>query len=1275
MSSTNPTLSYIAKLQYISGQLSLYMSIIILVFGLIGNLLNCLVFAQRSLRSKPCVVYFLVASILNLIIIFSGIAPRAFQIFFMIPDQTETVSTLCKLRLVVLFTMRTISSWLLTLASVDRYLISSSNVNRRRMSNLKNAYISILIVSIISALVWAEAGYCFDANLVGTPQKCYAKSNACRVYNDLAQSLITTIIPSAIILIIGLLTINNVRQVQRIGPSSISMTNNKNTQRNRKDERSLTIMLFAQVILLTIFTLPQAGQKFYLTYTFYQTKSSIQRALEKCDDCDQLLYLDKNIEQLKFFAGIDPQKNYTMSQRKNRRALADSKPATNNDSTDTTVVVAGTSQRSACGALVSSTTEPSVIPKPTRASPSGTERSCSAFPILNESMRNLSIDAASALAKDSRSQSVRPVIRRRILCSAVPESAELTPIRRPDEGGSKGQKISVYTNHFRVQIPDAIIYQYDIEIVMIGRDGKARLTRKDDRWEVIQTFVKQRNNFPTIWYDEGKTLYSREILPDLKLPIQIEIGKDDEKKTFQLKKLVLVRQDKIQNIHDFIEKKINMRPREAVRIIEILFKQRARNDLIAIRNQFYDRRRQLDDLGDGRGMARGFYQALFLTQMGPTLNINLTFTCFFMPLNFVDFACKYLRKDITKGLNENDLKVFEKIVRNLSIETMHTGRRIFYRIRGFGRPANRLMFRRGGDDGQTASAVDIKETSVADYFAEKYRKLMYPYLPCINAMKGAENKPNWLPMEFVRIVEWQRALKPLDKQQRGVVSRNTIIKPEQRYNEIMKIVRNNQFDRDPYLKELNIHVDDKEMLEIKARVLAPPKIRYRSRGQGEVIESVNCGKWRIQNWFYTTSKINSWGMIYFGDTPNSRIEDTLSEFQNRLPDLLRRSGFVINTELLLTIKSSLDNEIYNTLLDASRQRWQLAIIIINSRNSEIVYNLVKKYANTKIGLMTQCVNFQALERNMSKLEMYVENISQKINGKLGNINGVINIKSALSRSSREDLFMFFGADVTHSTCSSDYPSISAVVGSRDLTNNLYAARVCEQYPKKGRCSLEIIKELDTMVIDLLRVFANSCGDRLPNKIIFYRDGVDEGQYQKVLDNEVNKIKNACRIVYGNKPLPQLAFIVVKKRHNTRFFLYDGNETMNVQAGTVIDQSIIHPSQFDFYLCSQAAIMGTSRPALYHVLHDDIGFSSDDIQQLTYWLCHTDMRCTKSVSIPAPVHYAHLAAYASRALKYGEDQDRESVDENNEEPETYSLDDIKTKVMVLDEKITDDMWFI
>ena len=41
----------------------------------------------------------------------------------------------------------------------------------------------------------------------------------------------------------------------------------------------------------------------------------------------------------------------------------------------------------------------------------------------------------------------------------------------------------------------------------------------------------------------------------------------------------------------------------------------------------------------------------------------------------------------------------------------------------------------------------------------------------------------------------------------------------------------------------------------------------------------------------------------------------------------------------------------------------------------------------------------------------MENISQKINAKLDGINGVVDIKSAFQCSSKDDLFMFFGADV------------------------------------------------------------------------------------------------------------------------------------------------------------------------------------------------------------------------------------------------------------------------
>lgn len=59
------------------------------------------------------------------------------------------------------------------------------------------------------------------------------------------------------------------------------------------------------------------------------------------------------------------------------------------------------------------------------------------------------------------------------------------------------------------------------------------------------------------------------------------------------------------------------------------------------------------------------------------------------------------------------------------------------------------------------------------------------------------------------------------------------------------------------------------------------------------------------------------------------------------------------------------------------------------------------------------------------------------------------------------------------------------------------------------------------------------------------------------------------------------------------------------------------------------LTGTSRPSHYTVIEDDNNFTANDLQKLTYYLCHTYVRCTKSISTPAPVAYAHLAAYRAR----------------------------------------------
>jgi len=117
--------------------------------------------------------------------------------------------------------------------------------------------------------------------------------------------------------------------------------------------------------------------------------------------------------------------------------------------------------------------------------------------------------------------------------------------------------------------------------------------------------------------------------------------------------------------------------------------------------------------------------------------------------------------------------------------------------------------------------------------------------------------------------------------------------------------------------------------------------------------------------------------------------------------------------------------------------------------------------------------------------------------------------------------------------------------------------------------------------------------------------------------------------------PGITFLVVQKRHHARFFpIHDRDrvgKSGNVPAGTIVDTGITHPTDYDFYLCSHFGIQGTSKPCHYYILYDDNDFPVDDLQALSYQLCHLFPRCNRSVSYPAPAYCAHLAAFRARYI--------------------------------------------
>ena len=130
------------------------------------------------------------------------------------------------------------------------------------------------------------------------------------------------------------------------------------------------------------------------------------------------------------------------------------------------------------------------------------------------------------------------------------------------------------------------------------------------------------------------------------------------------------------------------------------------------------------------------------------------------------------------------------------------------------------------------------------------------------------------------------------------------------------------------------------------------------------------------------------------------------------------------------------------------------------------------------------------------------------------------------------------------------PSIAGVVASID---NDYG-----QWPGSIRCQAskkEMVSALKLMMGERLKLWIEK-NHQKPAKILIYRDGVSEGQYKTVLEDELKQIREACIEIYSPNVQPRISIVVVGKRHHTRFYPTRTNDSRgNPQNGTVVDRGV------------------------------------------------------------------------------------------------------------------------
>ncbi|KAK2095082.1 Protein argonaute-2 [Saguinus oedipus] len=97
----------------------------------------------------------------------------------------------------------------------------------------------------------------------------------------------------------------------------------------------------------------------------------------------------------------------------------------------------------------------------------------------------------------------------------------------------------------------------------------------------------------------------------------------------------------------------------------------------------------------------------------------------------------------------------------------------------------------------------------------------------------------------------------------------------------------------------------------------------------------------------------------------------------------------------------------------------------------------------------------------------------------------------------------------------------------------------DAHPNRYCATVRVQQHRQEIIQDLAAMFYKSTRFK-PTRIIFYRDGVSEGQFQQVLHHELLAIREAC-IKLEKDYQPGITFIVVQKRHHTRLFCTDKNE--------------------------------------------------------------------------------------------------------------------------------------
>ncbi|TCD61374.1 hypothetical protein EIP91_008543 [Steccherinum ochraceum] len=812
---------------------------------------------------------------------------------------------------------------------------------------------------------------------------------------------------------------------------------------------------------------------------------------------------------------------------------------------------------------------------------------------------------------------------------------------RPDFG-TAGRAIKLRTNFFPVKLPKGPLYEYDVTIIpsVTIKRVKRRI------FQLAENTADWNNAGMTrrVAHDHASKLIAARQLPQ---PLEIKVPYTDEDEGAQgqpqqakggkkgggrqvkeyVLTIVFARELETQSLINYLSGQPQYREYDIMPVISALnlilmaYPNRSTGEGVMVgKNKFFhpSPTERPFNLGGGLEAWRGFYSSVRPAHKQLMVNVNVCTTAFYIPGNLAVRMHEFLQMSFGGRPSA--------FARGVRVRTTHLGYRKTVKT------VSHLNARQ-----HTFEAEGMGRVSVEQYFQKKYNiRLEYPDLPLVDV--GGQ-KSNLLPAEVCEILEKQPFRGKLLDDHTAEMIKVACQPPNVNAQAIVGRGLQELGFRDTAdpLGVFGVSIGN-EMAVVPGRILPSPNIRY-AQGAPRVDERAS---WNLRDVkFAQGGRLDNWGVLLIDDGNRDQFngvqDPALHSLVQGFMDMCRKSGMQVSNNPPRYAIASLPRKdrsdpirkraipVIRTALMTIKPKPTMVLVIL-ANNDKHVYSGLKHLCDVYLDLPSVCVQVSKIRKEKGQPQ-YFANVALKVNMKMGGVNHTLDSQRSASLTFlKQQPTMLVGMDVTHPGFGTvtGTPSIAAVVASVDRDFAQFPASMRIQESKK-----EMITELKDMMIERIEAFKAKNNNVLPARIIVYRDGVSEGQFNTVIAEEMPEMKDAFKKFHTpQKPYtPKLTIVICGKRHHTRFFpteAENADRDGNPRPGTVVDRGITAVYEFDFFLQAHGGLQGTTRPTHYYVVHDEIGFKADELQGLTNDVSYMFARATKAVSLVSPAYYADLA---------------------------------------------------